>query len=297
MFAADRPPSSTWEQISLADEPHNFVWVWFKPPGAPQGIALQIPEQTLRDPRRGQPLTMRRLLAAVRVEPLWVAFWSLYGIPYDGQQGMNPVLDYPIPEPGPGADSTIHIVLHSPVPSSLPPIGMPPVAPPGTASDVFSRMDAEWNASLQLEPQLAAAAKQLNGTLLRINSLNRDFSSDEARAADQLDKHEWQDVRRALRDVAARLSRFLKDQHLGMTSNAGKRNAYETIYQQYVVPRRNFDGLVQAERDFEQYRKTMQTLLGNMNTAQTAALQEGERRAQMILSRVAAKVRTARSKR
>src|SRR5258708_7230112 len=54
----------------------------------------------------------------------------------------------------------------------------------------------------------------------------------------------------------------------------------ELIYQQYVVPRRNFEGLVQAERDFDQYRKTMQTLLNNMNTAQTSAMQEGERRAQ-----------------
>ena len=82
-----------------------------------------------------------------------------------------------------------------------------------------------------------------------------------------------------------------------MTSNAGKRNAYELIHQQYVVPRRNFEGLVQAERDFEQYHKTMQALLYNMNTAQTSAIQEGERRAQQVLSRIAAKVRTLRSKR
>jgi hypothetical protein len=293
----DRPPSSSWEQVPIAHEPHAFVWAWFKPAGAPQGIALQIPVEVLRDPRFRQSLTMRRLLVALRIDPALVAFWSLYGVAYDGQQGMNPVLDFPIPEPTPGADPTIHITLHALAPSPLPAAPMPAVVPAGDLSDVFSRMDADWNASLQLEPQLAAAAKQLNGTLLRINSLNRDLSSDEARAADQLDKHEWQEVRRALRDVAARLSRFLKDQHLGMTSNIGKRNAYEAIYQQYVVPRQSFDGLVQAERDFEQYRKTMQTLLGNMTTAQSSAVQEGERRAQQILSRIAAKVRSARSKR
>jgi hypothetical protein len=297
MYDVERPPSSAWEQIPLADEPHNVLWAWFKPLGAPQGIALQIPGPTFRDPHRRQPLTMRRLLASLRVDPAWVAFWSVYGIACDGLQGMNPALDFPIPEPGMAADSTIHIVLHPPAIIPAPQIPVPGIVSPGDASDVFARMDADWNASLQLEPQLAAAAKQLNATLLRINSLNRDLSSDEARAADQLDKHEWQDARRALRDVAGRLSRFLKDHHLGMTSNAGKRNSYEVIHQQYVVPRRTFDGLVQAERDFEQYRKTMQTLLSNMNTAQTSAMQEGERRAQQILSRVAAKVRTARSKR
>jgi hypothetical protein len=297
MSGAERPPSAAWEQVPFADEPHTFLWAWFKPPGAPQGIALQVPEQTFRDPRRRLALTMRRLLAAVDVDPAWVAFWSLYGVPYDGQQGNNPALDYPIPEPGMGADSTIRVVLYPPPTVNPVPPGVQPAAASPTASDIFFRMDADWNATLQLEPQLASAAKQLNATLLRINSLNRDFSSEEARASDQLDRNEWQDVRRALRDIAGRLSRFLKDHHLGMTSNAGKRNSYEMIHQQYVVPRRNFEGLVQAERDFEQYRKTMQTLLSNMNTAQSAAMQEGERRAQQILSRVAAKVRAARSKR
>jgi len=297
MHVAERPPSSTWEQILFADEPHTFFWAWFKPAGAPQGITLQIPEQSFRDPSRRLPLTMRRLLAAIAVDPAWVAVWSLFGIPYDGQQGMNPALDYLIPEPGAGADPMIHIFLNPAAMSPVSSTPMPAIVPSGDASDVFARMDAEWNASLQLEPQLAAAAKQLNGTLMRINSLNRDLSSEEGRVADQLDKHEWQDTRRALRDVAARLSRFLKDHHLGMTSDIGKRTAYELIHQQYVVPRRNFEGLVQAERDFEQYRKTMQTLLNNMNTAQTAAMQEGERRAQQVLSRIAAKVRTARSKR
>ena len=36
-----------------------------------------------------------------------------------------------------------------------------------------------------------------------------------------------------------------------MTSTSGRRGTFEAIYQQYVVPRRNFDGLSQAEREFE----------------------------------------------
>lgn len=297
MQIAERPPSSAWERIPFPDEPHSWVWGWFKPVAAPQSIVVRIPEETCRDPSRRQPLTMRRVLEATGVDPRWVAVWSLYGVAYDGQQGANPALDFLIPEPGMAADPTIHVYLNT-LPIAVAPLApAPAIATQGSAADVFSRMEAEWNASLLLEPQLAAAAKQLNGTLMRINSLNRDLSSEEGRAADQLDKHEWQDARRTLRDVAARLSRFLKDHHLGMTSNAGKRNAYELMYLQYVVPRRNFEGLVQAERDFEQYRKTMQTLLNNMNVAQTSAMQEGERRAQQILSRIAAKVRTLRTKR
>jgi hypothetical protein len=77
---------------------------------------------------------------------------------------------------------------------------------------------------------------------------------------------------------------------------AGKRGSFENIYEQYIVPRRHFDGLIQAERDFEQYRKTMQTLLNNMNAAQTSAAQDGERRAQVVLSRISAKARTLRTK-
>jgi hypothetical protein len=53
----------------------------------------------------------------------------------------------------------------------------------------------------------------------------------------------------------------------------------------------------QAERDYETYRKTLQTLLMNMHAANTAALQDAERRAQGVLSRIGAKVRAARAKR
>jgi hypothetical protein len=40
----------------------------------------------------------------------------------------------------------------------------------------------------------------------------------------------------------------------------------------------------------------MQTLLNNMNTAQTSATQDGERRAQLVLTRISAKARALRSK-
>jgi hypothetical protein len=296
MLFAERPSSSAWEPISFPDEPHTFFWAWFKPAAAPQGLVVRIPEETFRHPARRLPLTLRRLLSAAGVDPREVALWSLYGAGYDAQHGASPAFDFPIPEPGMAGDPSIHVFLHA-HPLAAPAAAVPPAAFRGGADiDAFARMDAEWSASVQLEQQLAGAAKQLNSTLQRINSLNRDLSFEEARVADQLDKHDWQEARRWLRDVAARVARFLKDHHIGLTSAAGKRGSFEAIYEQYVVPRRPFDGLAQAERDFEQYRKTMQTLLNNMNAAQTSAAQDGERRAQQVLTRIGAKVRSSRGK-
>jgi hypothetical protein len=297
MHFAERFPSSAWESIPFPDDPHCFFWAWFKPAGAPQGLVVRIPGEIFRDPARRGAVTMRRVLSATGIDPRGVSMWSLFGVAYDAQQGSNPALDFPIPEPARGADPSIHVFVNSFAPAVAAPAPLPPtLAPASGGGDVFAHIAEEWNLSLQLEQQLAAAAKQLNATLLRINSLNRDLSSEEGRSADQLDKKEWQDARRWLRDIAARVSRFLKDHHIGMTSTAGKRGSFETLYEQYVVPRRRFDGLAQTERDFEQYRKTMQTLLNNMNTAQTSATQDGERRAQLVLNRISAKARALRSK-
>lgn len=297
MHFAEHPPSSAWEPVPFSDEPNICVWAWFKPLSAPNVVSVRIPDEFFRDPQRRQTLTMRRLLAAIGVDPRWVAVWSLYGVPYDVQQGANPALDFVIPEPAAGADPTISIFV-----GQLPMAAVQPAAGPSAPhevalADVFAHMEVEWNSSMQLEGQLDAAAKQLNTTLLRLNSLNRDLSSEEARSADQLDKHEWQEARRMLRDVATRLARLLKDHHLGVTSFAGKRDSHAAVYQQYVNPRRPFSGIEQTEREFESYRKTMQTLLNNMNVAQGAAIQDGERRAQQLLTRIAGKVRTNRANR
>jgi hypothetical protein len=259
---------------------------------------VRIPEETFRNPARRLPLTMRRVVAATGIDPRQVVLWSLYGAAYDAQQGTNPALDFPVPEPGTAADPSIHVFLHALPAAVAAPLPQQAVArQEGAATDVFARMHAEWNLCLLVEQQLGAAAKQLNGTQLRINSLNRDLSSEEARAADQLDKKEWQEARRWLRDIASRISRFLRDHHIGMTSVAGKRGSFEAIYEQYVVPRRHFEGIAQSEREFEQYHKSLQTLLNNMNAAQTSAVQDGERRAQVVLQRISAKARAARTAR
>lgn len=294
MHIAERTPSSTWEQIPLADAPHCFLWAWFKPPAAPQGMFVRIPEESFRDPHRRQPITLRGLLNSLGVDPQLVSVWSLYGTAYDAQPLANATWDYPIPVPGGAADPSIGIYLKT---IAAPVTAPAAVQPSGPHSQVFARMEADWTAAQQIELQVDAAAKQLNATLMRINSLNRDMSPEETRGSDSQDKRDWQEARRWLRDVSGRVGRFLKDHLVGMTSNAGKRNSYEAIYQQYVAPRRSFDGLAQAERDFEAYRKSLQNLLNNLTTGNSTAVQDGERRAQQVMTRVAAKVRNARSKR
>src|SRR5262249_9904580 len=154
------------------------------------------------------------------VDPQQVFSCSLYGAVYDAQQGASAIWDYPIPEPLPGADPTIALFVN--VAPAAPIFAPAPAAiPRGPLSDRFGRMESDWSASLQLELQLAAAAKQVDGTTLRMNAFNRDLSIDEARAADQQDKREWHEARRWLRDAGSRLSRFLKDHHIGMTSAIG----------------------------------------------------------------------------
>ena len=271
---------------------------------------MRIPEEMFRDPGIRQLLTMRTVLAAVGVDPRWLAIWSLYGTPYDGQLGCNPALDFPVPEPGAAADPTIGIYLNSGAIEAATPVSAPAVltvsapavaAPAGSSnadsSEVFSRMDTAWTASMFVEQQVAGMAKQIAAALQRVNSLNRDLSPEESRFGDQQDKREWQEARRWMRDIAVRLSRVLKDHLVGMTSAAGKRTAYETLYNKFVVPRQPFEGLDQAEREFELYRKTTQTLLNAMTAAHASAMQDGERRAQQILARISAKCRAARAKR
>jgi hypothetical protein len=294
MHFSERPPSSTWEQIPLADAPHCRLWAWFKPPAAPHGVFLRIPAEAFRDPHRRLPITLRGLLHSAGLDPQLVSAWSLYGTTYDAQPLANPAWDYPIPEPGSAPDPSIGIYLTAAQMTVAAPTASQPAGP---VEQVFARIEADWNAALQIEQYVDAAAKQLNATLLRINSLNRDMSPEEARGSDSQDKRDWQEARRWLRDVSGRVGRYLKDHVVGMTSNAGKRNSYETIYRQYVAPRRTFDGLAQAERDFEAYRKSLQNLLNNLTTGNSTAVQDGERRAQQVMTRVAAKLRNSRSKR
>jgi hypothetical protein len=308
----DRPPSSTWEALPLTGNAQLLVWAWFKPAAAPHGLFLRIPDETLASRATSQPLTLRSMTEGLGIDPRHVALASVYGAPFSGLDGKNPAWDIVLQPPPVGYDPTIALFLAGVSGALAPPSTAPyPATAPGYSAASYSagatpaaaiggilaRLDTIWNAVIQIELQLAAAGKQLSGTLSRLNSLNRDLSFEESRFADQLDHKEWNEARRWLRDIANRVSRVLKDHHVGTTSIAGRRGWFESIYKQHIVPRREFENMEQAERDFDAYRKTIQTLLNAMNAVQSAAAQDGERRAQVVLARIATKVRSARSKR
>src|SRR5204863_501183 len=86
--------------------------VWYRPAHAPQGLVLQIPEETYL--ACGAGLTMRRLLAAAGVGAGEVAAWSLQGATYDAHGGANPLLDQPVPRLPPndegGSLDGLHVV-------------------------------------------------------------------------------------------------------------------------------------------------------------------------------------------
>jgi len=301
-----RAASVAWEPVPLCDSPQHTFWAWFKPPAVPTGLLMTIPDETFHSyPQRDQ-LTLRKLLHSAGIQPASVAAWSLQGMTYDAQAGTNPLLDQPIPEPVAGSDPNIVIYLNAPqvaqppIVQSLPasePIPAQALSTDADLEQVFQHIDAEWQAVLQLEVQLRALRKQVGSMSGKLNSLNRDLSLEEKQHANRVDINDWQDARRWIRDSEASLSRCMKDHDLGDTSSAGKRHWFEQLYEQHVVPRQPFENMLQTKREFEIYHKSLQTLQNRMNSKLSEASQNGERRAQQILSSIAAKIRKARSNR
>lgn len=308
MIFADRLPSQTWEQAPASPVFPLGFWTWWRPSQAPLGVMVRLPDGMFAAGSTGPPATIRTLLHALGLAPQFVVTWSLRGASYPVQFGQNPLLDAPIPPPAPGVDPTILLTLAVPQPQfAAPPPPPPAMSVPGIAApaaagadpllNTIDRIAADWNAAVQLESQLSLMRKQLHDSLLRVNILNRDLSNEERLFGDKQDIGDWQDTRRWLREVAAKLSKMLKDHDMGMASCAGRRNNFEAIYDQVIAPRRPCAGLDSIAREFEQHRKTVHTLVMQMNGAQSLALQDGERRAQMVLSRITTKVRAARTKR
>jgi hypothetical protein len=139
---AERPPSQSWERLSLPQCPQNYVWAWFKPATAPHGLIVRIPDETYRDhPELAARWTMRKFLQAAAIEPAAVAAWLLNGVSIPGMNGTNPYLDAPIPAPiaGMSPDIVVYVqsapVLNGPIGG---PIGGPPMvnAPLGAMAPV-----------------------------------------------------------------------------------------------------------------------------------------------------------------
>lgn len=307
MRVSEHPPSQAWERCEPGPGLPHGLWVWCRPPQAPQAILVRIPPETYQDPATAQSITMRRVCAALGLTPPEVFLWNIGGAPYEGRQGTNPLFDAPLPPARPGTDPTIAVTL-APAPAQYaaqpPPAQVPPSQPVQQAAaapeNVMAKIDRiadDWHNSLLIEKQLEASRNQLHGTIARLNSLNRDLSADERLYGDRQDKTDWQEARRWVREASVRLSKMIKDHDIGIASAAGRRNQYETVYQQYIVPRQPCPGLDAFQREFEAHRKTVQHLLMQMTLAQNQAIQDGERRAQQVLARITAKVRIGRNRR
>ena len=166
----------------------------------------------------------------------------------------------------------------------------------GSDSKILERIEADWNSILETENEVKGLRKNLIDTASRLTTLNRDFSFDERAHADSMDTKDWRDARRALRDANLRLSVCLKELDMGDVSSAGQRSWFEQIYRQFVVPRVEFENMQQAEVSFAYQRKMMATLQTSMNSALLNATNNGERRAQKVLDRIAAKIRDAQTR-
>ena len=299
----NRPPSQSWEALPFPDSPQNCVWVWFKPAHAPQGLIFQIPEQVIQSYPNLAQWTLRSLLQLAGVDPAMVTGWYFNGANYDAQNGTSPLLDQPIPLPVAGMDPNLLVYLQSAVAPFTPALS---VANPYAGAvpnsqmnldETFHKIEVDWKESMAIVRRLSMKRKELVDMGTKLKSLNRDLNVDENRFASQEDKGEWRDARRFLRDIGTKLGMFIKQHDIGITSFAGKREWFEQTYQQYIQPRQYFDDLIQAEREFEQYRKTLQTLMSHMNTSQVQGARDGERRARAVLAKIAVKVQRGRNQR
>ena len=320
-FAA-RAPSQAWQPLAWSDEPQLVAWVWIKPPSVPQGLALSLPEEIWRTSRHLSQLTLRQLLQAAGVDPSCVAMWQFFGMTYPGMNGANPLFDQPIPAPAPGATPEIIVYINVPAWNAAPLAPLPPAAPMGlmpqmpmmaampqmpavnptgsvanaNLTEIFERVDVEWNMVLAIEKDLERLRKMLSDVGSRLKGLNRDLTSDERLYSSREDKQDWLEARRRLRDAEHRLRAGIKEFDIGDQSAAGCRRGFEQIHHQFITPRIPFPGIEQTPDQFQFYRKMVMNLQGKMNGIYLNAVQNGEQRAHQILVRIAAKVREAGNK-
>lgn len=286
----------------MPDAPACAVWAWFMPPQAPHDVLFQIADDVYR--AFCTVLTLRRLLAAAGIPLQEAVSWTVQGMSYPVQGGMNPLLDQPVPPPGPAGIAVKLRMPSDPIAAAVAPMpvasGSPEQssAPPSAgARSVLEAIDAEWQSIILLERQLDALRRQLSGVQGTMQTLNRDLDPDERLYSDSMDKKDWSDTRRWLRDALAHVSKAIRSHDIGVTSAAGSRRRFEQLYKDYVEPRRPFPGMEAEQLAFEQHRKTTQSLLQQMQSTHAFATRDGIQRAQQVLARIAVRVRAARAKR
>lgn len=304
MLLAHKSPSLNWEPIAVDSTGQQVVWVWFRPPNIPYGLMLVVPFPLVADSQSLSRSTLRQLTALTGVTEERILYWTLGGITYDGVGGTSPLLDQPLPVPPPGTNLDFSVWIE-PAPTAAAAIAAPTMmsanygASPGSSnsdSRLLEAIESTWNAILQMETRITSIRKELASNLSRLNSLNRDLNSDERRTCDSKDIQAWTDARRWLRDSISTLSRSVKEIDVGTTSGAGQRHKFEEIYRKYAVPRKPFAGLAQSVNEFESYKKTVQNVLASAQANIARAGRDAEQRANAVLTRISAKMRSIRRK-
>ena len=301
MHLSQRNPSVNWEPVPLDPSGRCLAWVWFRPAAIPTGLIVVVPLNVLTDSGFASRISLRQLIAAAGLDPGQILGWSVGGMSIDAAGGKSPFLDQVLTSPN-GANLEISVWMMPATAAGWAPIGPghPPASPVhsnGTSSEdsqLLEALDDCWKGVMQLEVRVSSLRKDLATSISRLNSINRDLNTDERRFCDSSDLQEWSEARRWLRDSVLVLSKSVKEIDTGTTSGAGKRNAYNEIYRNHVVPRIPFPGLMQTANEFDTYRKILQSLVASAQANVMRAGRDAENRANTVLQRIAAKVRTRR---
>ena len=292
-------PSTAWEPVALRLGSSPVVWAWFKPSHAPSSVVFQIPPEVWQEVNSATPVTIRQLVAIAGIPAL--QGWTVAGQYYAWDERLAVFVDLPLAEPPAGVDP--YLILWCQMTATLQTSIRIESPPPMLASDpplnedsgaLFDSMDSLWRGIQQIETDVRRARSQLEQSMHRLNSLNRDLGPNEINAADSNDKKDWIDARRWLRDSAGILSKSIKQIDVGVLSGAGQRHRFEDIFQRYVASRRVFPGIKQAALDFEMYHKTAKHVLLSAQSALAKGSTDGERRANNVLQRIARKIRQRR---
>ncbi len=307
-----RAPSTAWEIVPLPTNPSVALWVWFQPGHAPDSVVFQLPPELWQTNPAMSQVSLRLLAGAAGIDSL--RGWSLYGQSYPLDAQTVRLLDAALPPPPPGVDPQVVLwaqpsmaqpmfpqpMLPQPMPhqsmtapASNPEtiIGIGELMPGENPGPYFDLINSCWTNIQYIESDVRRARAQLEQSASRLSSLNRDLTFDELQASDSVDRQNWQDARRSLRDAAGGLSRSIKEIDVGLLSSAGQRNKFLDLMERYVKPRVPFPGLKQAALEFEAHHKSAKNVLQAAQTAINKGGTESERRANSILQRIRQKGR------
>lgn len=297
MDFALRPASMNWESLVLVPGTAVGMWVWCKPPHAPLDLIVRVPVESVQ--AFGGQLTIRQVVLAAGAELVQIHGVSLAGVFLDVQGGTSPQLDQAVPPQAPWCEITIRMLNTGAVMAMAQPVAIPQpglsTSQPGAASAMA--IEADWSSVMTMGSQLLTLRKQLVTLQGRLQNLNRDLSFDEYQATDSQMKREWQETRRWLSDASLSLARYIKEADAGVTTMAGSKRRMEQLVVDARSGRMTPQQMAAAQNEIESHRKTVINIQNQMQSALLSANRDGEQRAQQVLSRIAAKVRSHRTKR